>query len=193
MKKDWFLWLCSFALISIVLVLGFSKKVYAETNTVSSTVTVDKTPPSAISPSVVINNSQICKTAVASSVQTQVFGISSGITVRDENCEVLMASDKLARLGLKVASVSILAMNDARVFDSLFLAGTYPPILNADGNSVIGTEARDEWLKPENRHLVPEGSKIFANMPIVEAKTEGVDDALFFKTLFILTTGLLIF
>ena len=44
MKNDWFLWVCSFALISLVLGLGFSKKAHAETNTVSnSTVTVDNT------------------------------------------------------------------------------------------------------------------------------------------------------
>ena len=188
MKNDWFTWLCSVILITIVLIIGYNKNLQAEQNTVSSTVTVDKTPPSAISPSVVINNSQICKTAVASSVQTQIFGISSGVTVRDTNCEVLLASDKLARLGLKVASVSILAQNDARVFDSLWLAGTYPPI---DG--LIGMEAKEEWLKPENRHLIPEGSKVFSQIQIIEAKTEGVDDALFFKTLFILSTGLLIF
>ena len=110
------------------------------------------------------------------------------MTVTDENCEAIKLSRALASLGLKVASVSILAQNDARVFDSLWLAGTYPPI---DG--LIGMEAKEEWLKPENRHLIPEGSKVFAQIPIIEAKTEGVDDALFFKTLFILTTGLLIF
>ena len=189
MKNDWFMWLCSAVLITIVLIVGFNKKLQAEsTNTVSSTVTVDKTPPSAISPSVVVNNSDICKTAVAGSVQTQIFGISSGVTVTDENCEAIKLSRALASLGLKVASVSILAQNDARVFDSLWLAGTYPPI---DG--LIGMEAKEEWLKPENRHLIPEGSKVFSQIPIIEAKTEGVDDALFFKTLFILTTGLLIF
>lgn len=188
MKNDWFTWLCSVILITIVLIIGYNKKLQAEQNTVSSTVTVDKTPPSAISPSVVVNNSQICKTAVASSVQTQIFGISSGITVRDENCEVLLVSDKLARLGLKISAVNILAMNDARVFDALWLAQTYPSI-----NGLIGEPARVEWLKPENRHLIPEGSKVFSQIPIIEAKTEGVDDALFFKTLFILTTGLLIF
>ena len=188
MKNDWFLWLCSFALISLVLGLGFSKKSYAETNTVSSTVTVDKTPPSAISPSVVINNSDICKTAVAGSVSTQILGISSGVAVSDPNCEAIKLSRALATLGLKVASVSVLAQSDPRVFDSLWLAGTYPPI---DGK--IGLEAKELWLLEENRHLIPEGSKIFSQIPIVEVKTEGVNDALFFKTLFIITTGLLIF
>ena len=133
----------------------------SETNTVSSTVTVDKTPPSAISPSVVINNSDICRTAVAGSVSTQIFGISSGISVADPNCEAIKLSRALASLGLKVASVSILAQSDPRVFDSLWLAGTYPPI-----EGKIGLEAKELWLLEENRHLIPEGSKIFP--PIIE-------------------------
>ena len=59
-------------------------------------------------------------------------------------------------LGIKVASVSILAQNDARVFDALWQAQTYAPI-----NGKIGLEAKEEWLKPENEHLIPEGSKMF--------------------------------
>ena len=45
------------------------------TNTVSSTVVTDKAPPTANSPSVVVNNSDVCKTAVAGAVQTQILGI----------------------------------------------------------------------------------------------------------------------
>ena len=119
MRNDWYIYFISALLITFIL---FLPKAYSETNTVSSTVTVDKTPPSAISPSVVINNSDICKTAVAGSVSTQILGISSGITVSDPNCEAIKLSRALASLGLKVASVSILAQNDARVFDSLWLA-----------------------------------------------------------------------
>jgi hypothetical protein len=160
MKNDWFLWLCSFALISLVLGLGFSKKAHANTNTVSSTVTVDKAPPSAISPSVNAQ-SDLCVVPVSGAVQSTVIGISAGSVYDSEFCQAIRLSKLLASLGLKVASVSILAQNDARVFDSLFLAGTYPPILNDEGESKIGIEARDEWLKPENAHLIPEGSKLF--------------------------------
>tara|TARA_R100001510_G_C7633368_1_gene191902 strand:- start:379 stop:939 length:561 start_codon:yes stop_codon:yes gene_type:complete len=160
MRNDWLIYVTSCCVIFLFTLL-FCTQVNAEQNTVSSTVTVDKTPPSAISPSVVINNSDICRTAVAGSVSTQIFGISSGITVDDPNCEAIKLSRALASLGLKVASVSILAQNDARVFDSLWLAGTYPPI-----QGKIGLEAKELWLLEENRHLIPEGSKIFP--PIVE-------------------------
>ena len=158
MRNDWLIYFISTILISFLL---FLPKAYSETNPVSSTVTVDKTPPSAISPSVVINNSDICRTAVAGSVSTQIFGISSGISVADSNCEAIKLSRALASLGLKVASVSILAQSDPRVFDSLWLAGTYPPI-----EGKIGLEAKELWLLEENRHLIPEGSKIFP--PIIE-------------------------
>ena len=71
----------------IIVLLFISTQVFAETNTVSSTVVTNNTPPTANSPSVVVNNSDVCKTAVAGAVQTQILGISSGITVTDENCE----------------------------------------------------------------------------------------------------------
>jgi hypothetical protein len=130
--------------------------VKAETNTVSSgTVTIDKTPPSAISPSVNAQ-SDLCVVPVSGAVQSTVIGISAGSVYDSEFCQNIRLSKALASLGLKVASVSILAQNDARVFDALWLAGTYPPI-----NSKIGIEAKEEWLKEENQHLIPEDSKIF--------------------------------
>ena len=57
MKQDWFMWLCSLVLITLVLALGFSKKSYAETNTVSSTVVTNSTPPTANAPSIINSNS----------------------------------------------------------------------------------------------------------------------------------------
>jgi len=125
----------------------------ADTNTVSSTV-IDKSVPTANSPSVVINNSDVCKTGVASAVQTQILGISSAVTIRDENCEILKLSRQLYSFGMKVAAVSLLAnAEDGRVFDAMWYAGTYPPV---DGK--IGNEAKEFWL--ENTNLIPEGSKI---------------------------------
>ena len=69
MKQDWFMWLCSIVLISLVLALGFSKKnLHAEgTNTVSSTV-VNNTPPTANAPVLPNSNSDICKVGVGGAV-----------------------------------------------------------------------------------------------------------------------------
>ena len=73
----------------------------ADTNTVSSTVVTDKAPPTANAPSVVVNNSDICKTATSGAVQTQIFGIASGITITDENCERIKLARSLYSMGNK--------------------------------------------------------------------------------------------
>ena len=130
-------------------ILVISNYSYAETNTVSSTV-VTSTPSTANAPSVVVNNSDVCKTAASAGVQTQILGIASGITITDENCERIKLARSLYGFGMKVAAVSLLSQ-DHRVFDAMWSAGTYPPI-----NGKIGEEAKNEWLI--NKHLIPEGS-----------------------------------
>lgn len=124
----------------------------ADTNTVSSTVVTDKAPPSANSPSVVVNNSDVCKTAVAGAVQTQILGISTGLTVKDENCEILKLSRSLYAMGMKVSAISLLC-TDYRVFDSMWNAGTFCP-----HRSTIGLEAKEGWIA--NIDDMPEGSLV---------------------------------
>ena len=136
-------------LVFFSILIIFSYSIQAETNTVSSTV-VTSTPSTANAPSVVINNSNICKTAVSGAVQTQILGIATGQTVTDTTCELVLLSSRLFSMGMKVAAVSLLTQ-DYRVWDAMWNAGTYPPI-----NGKIGVEAKDEWLK--NKHLIPEGS-----------------------------------
>ena len=127
-------------LVFFSILIIFSYSIQAETNTVSSTV-VTSTPSTANAPSVVINNSNICKTAVSGAVQTQILGIATGQTVTDTTCELVLLSSRLFSMGMKVAAVSLLTQ-DYRVFDAMWSAGTYPPI-----NGKIGVEAKDEWLK----------------------------------------------
>ena len=55
----------------------------------TTTTTVKSAPPSAISPSINSNNSDLCTIGVSGAVQTQILGISGGATVRDMNCERL--------------------------------------------------------------------------------------------------------
>ena len=139
----------------IIILIFISTKVFAaDTNTVSSTVVTNNTPPTANSPSVVVNNSDVCKTAVAGAVQTQILGISSGITVTDENCERIKLARSLYASGMKVASVSILCQ-DSRVWDSMTMAGTPCPYMGS-----IGQDAETGWK--ENMDMIPEGSVIYA-------------------------------
>lgn len=128
----------------------------AETNTVSSTVVTNSTPPTASSPSVVVNNSDVCKTAVAGAVQTQILGISTGMTVTDENCERIKLSRSLYAMGMKVAAISTLCA-DSRIWDSMHMAGTPCPFMGA-----IGEEAKQGWL--DNMEMIPEGSVVYAKI-----------------------------
>tara|TARA_R100001440_G_scaffold956_3_gene3224 strand:- start:23443 stop:24021 length:579 start_codon:yes stop_codon:yes gene_type:complete len=153
MKNDWFIYFISTILISFLL---FLPKAYSETNTVSSTVVTNSTPPTASSPSVVVNNSDVCKTAVAGAVQTQILGISSGITISDENCERIKLSRSLYAMGMKVAAISTLCA-DSRVWDSMHMAGTPCPYMGA-----IGQEAKQGWL--DNIEMIPEGSVVYAKI-----------------------------
>ena len=141
-------------LLVFIIIFAILKSAFGETNTVSSTVVTNNTPPTANSPSVVVNNSDVCKTAVAGAVQTQILGISSGITVTDENCERIKLARSLYASGMKVASVSILCQ-DPRVWDSMAMAGTPCPYMGS-----IGQEAETGWK--ENMDMIPEGSVVYA-------------------------------
>ena len=143
----------------------------ADTNTVSSTVVTNNTPPTANAPSVVVNNSDICKTAASTAVQTQILGLATGVTITDENCERIKLSRSLYSMGMKVAAVSTLCA-DYRIFDSMWMAGTYCPYMGA-----IGIEAKEGW--EQNPTLVPEGSQVFKQIEITkkeQQKTTGLTD-----------------
>ena len=157
------------ATILIFFLNSLMNSAMADTNTVSSTV-IDKSVPTANAPSVVVNNSDICKTAASMGIQTQILGIANGITIVDENCERIKLSRSLYAMGMKVASVSLLC-SDARVFDAMWQAGTYCPF-----QSSIGDEAKKGW--EDNPHLVPEGSLIFEDKEIKrqEIKSERNND-----------------
>ena len=159
-----------FILCFVLVFSAISSANGADTNTVSSTVVTNNTPPTANAPSVVVNNSDICKTAVAGAVQTQILGISSGVTVTDENCERIKLSRSLYSMGMKVAAVSTLCA-DPRVFDAMHMAGTYCPYMGA-----IGKEAEEGWKK--NPEMVPEGSLVFKKIEIEqkEQQTSGLTD-----------------
>ena len=136
----------------------------ADTNTISSTVVTDKTPPTASAPSVVINNNDVCKSAYTGAVQTGFVGMSSGITVLDENCERIKLARSLFGFGMKVAAVSILCQ-DARIFDAMIMAGTPCPY-----KGKIGQEALKEWQK--NPNDIPKEAKMVVSQNIKVKNTD---------------------
>jgi hypothetical protein len=140
----------------------------AETNTVSSnTVVTDKAPPTASAPSIVVNNSDVCKSAASAAIQTQILGFASGITITDHNCERLKLARGLFGMGMKVAAVAALCQ-DARVFDAMMMAGTPCPY-----RGKIGKDAQDGW--DANPELAPEGSRLIKKKELTEEETEKED------------------
>ena len=110
-------------------------------STVTGTTTVDRTPSTAASPNVIINNQDVCTTGISGAAQSAWFGISLGKTIRDETCERLKLARSLYGMGMKVASVSLMCQ-DTRVFQAMEMAGTPCPI---DGK--IGEAAKQIWDK----------------------------------------------
>jgi hypothetical protein len=165
-------WFKNLVLVTILIIIAIYARpiIAADTNTVSSTVVTNNTPPTANAPSVVVNNSDICKTAASTAVQTQILGLATGVTITDENCERIKLSRSLYSMGMKVAAVSTLCA-DFRVFDSMWMAGTYCPYMGA-----IGEDAKKGW--EENPDLVPEGSNVFKKIEIEqkEKQTTGLTD-----------------
>ena len=86
MRYDWFI-----LLTATVMFILTASLVFAETNTVSSTV-VNNTPPTANAPVIPNSNSDICKVGVGGAVQNNVLGVATGILVDDELCQLLKLS-----------------------------------------------------------------------------------------------------
>jgi hypothetical protein len=160
-----------FILTFILVFAAITSAKGADTNTVSSTVVTNNTPSTANAPSVVVNNSDICKTAASTAVQTQILGLATGVTITDENCERIKLSRSLYSMGMKVAAVSTLCA-DPRVWDAMYMAGTYCPYMGA-----IGEEAKEGW--EANSDLIPEGSVVFEKVEQDikdQQKTTGLTD-----------------
>jgi len=184
----WFLYLISCLILTLTIVIGGTKNFYAETNTVSSTV-VNNTPPTANAPVLPNSNSDICKVGVGGAVQNNVLGIATGVLIDDELCQLLKLSRSQYAFGMKVSAVALLCQ-DSRVWTSMMDAGTPCPV-----NGLIGAEAAAYW--EANPDKIPDGSRykpeyIAANKPEPKEFSDAQNVALF-KTLFILTTGLLLF
>jgi hypothetical protein len=119
-----------------------------------STITqrVIQPPPTAVAPTMMSGgNNDLCSTGSSGSVQTQVFGVSGGGTVRDLNCERLKLSKTLYDMGMKVAAVATMCQ-DHRVFRAMMDAGTPCPI-----EGKIGEQAKLTWA--ENKDKIPQPDK----------------------------------
>ena len=121
-------------------------------STSKSHTKVESPPPSAISPSITTINNKMCSSGVAAAVQTQIFGISMGTTVRDANCEMIIKAETLFNMQMKTAAVSVMCQDSANWW-GMWDAGTYCPV---EGR--VGKEAKEYWLA--NPNLIPDRPKI---------------------------------
>ena len=123
-----------------------STSVSRNDSTQKVTQRIKTAPPSAIAPSIMSYSQDLCTTGASSAVQTQFFGVSSGRSVRDENCERLKNSKALYDMGMKVAAVALLCENPG-VWRSMMQAGTPCPY-----KGKIGQEAKLAWEEnPQDR------------------------------------------
>ena len=150
MKTLLYLW------IGLVIVCLSYVPVHAQTivtdSTSKSETTVKSPPPSAISPGITTINNKMCSSGVAAAVQTQIFGISMGTTVRDANCEMIIKAESLFNMQMKTAAVSVMCQ-DSAVWWAMWDAGTFCPV---DGK--VGVEAKNYWLN--NTEMIPTRPKI---------------------------------
>ena len=114
-----------------------------------SETTVKSPPPSAMSPSINMSNSDLCTVGVSGAVQTQILGISAGTTFTEDNCIRLKNAKTLYDMGMKVAAVSVMCQ-DKKVFDAMMMAGTPCPYEGKIGEAAkIGWESHEDKKKHE--------------------------------------------
>jgi len=124
-------------------------------NSSDITQRVIQPPPTAVAPAMMSGGNQdLCTTGTSGSVQTQIFGVSTGGTIRDQNCERLKLSKTLYDMGMKVAAVATMCQ-DRRVFDAMLSAGTPCPY-----EGKIGEQAKAEWTANPDKLPKVEEEKI---------------------------------
>ena len=150
----------AFGIVMCFLILSFSAmaettKVEQTTNSTvttngNQTTTVKSAPPSAISPNVGGNNSDLCTISSSGALGTQILSLSLGATYTEANCLMLKKARMLYSAGMKVASVALLCQDPA-IFRAMANAGTYCPI---DG--LIGEQAKRAWAVRTEEIPMPE-------------------------------------
>ena len=111
------------------------------TTTGTNETTVKSPPPSAISPNVGGNNSDLCTISSSGAMGTQIFSLSLGATYTEKNCLRLKNAKTLYDFGMKVAAVSLLCADPSgEIHRAMAMAGTPCPYMGK-----IGAEATAAW------------------------------------------------
>ena len=102
---------------------------------------------SASAPSMSVYGQDSCVIPLASGITIIGFSGSFGTYVTDESCERRKSIAVLAKLGMKVAAIS-LACQDENIWQAMMDAGTPCPI---DG--LIGDKAKARWIEKRKQEL----------------------------------------
>lgn len=111
------------------------------TNTTNNSTNAKTAVNGSSAPSMSVYGQDSCVIPLAAGVTVIGFSGSFGSYMRDEECERRKASAVLAKLGMKVASISLMCQ-DKNVWQAMMDAGTPCPI---DG--LIGEKAKARWIE----------------------------------------------
>ena len=111
------------------------------TNTTNNSTNQETAVNSASAPSMSVYGQDSCVIPLAAGWSVIGFSGSFGSYMRDDECERRKASAVLAKLGMKVASISLMCQ-DKNVWQAMMDAGTPCPI---DG--LIGDKAKARWVE----------------------------------------------
>ena len=116
------------------------------TNTTNNSTNAKTAVNSSSAPSMSVYGQDSCVIPLAAGVTVIGFSGSFGSYMRDEQCERRKASAVLAKLGMKVASISLMCQ-DKNVWQAMMDAGTPCPI---DG--LIGDKAKQRWKEVNEKY-----------------------------------------
>ena len=109
-------------------------------------------------PSMHVYSQGSCVVPITSGVSFMTFGFSGGTFVEDANCERRKGAAILAKLGMKVAAISLMCQ-DPNIFDAMLTSGSPCPQLTEDGRSVIGKEATELILEKRRKQIREQTTK----------------------------------
>ena len=109
-------------------------------------------------PSMNVYSQGSCVVPITSGVSFMTFGFLGGTYVEDSNCERRKGAAILAKLGMKVAAISLMCQ-DPNIFDAMLTSGSPCPQLTEDGRSVIGKEATELILEKRRKQIREQTTK----------------------------------
>ena len=117
------------------------------TNTTNNSTNQKTAVNSASAPSMSVYGQDSCVIPLAGGLTVLSFSASVGSYIVDEECERRKSVAVLAKLGMKVAAISLMCQ-DENVWQAMMDAGTPCPI-----EGLIGAKAKERWMEKRKKEL----------------------------------------